>query len=207
MFSCSFQHLEPVSIPWHMLFHLQNQQRLFLSFSHCVTLTLTLLSIVSDCWQPHGLQPARLLCPWNSPENNTGVGWHFLLQGHLPDPGIKPRSPALLEGSLLSEPLGKPQQIDLLSIIYLSINQSIYLSTVASFPTSLAQSLRADMLSPRIQCSLRSPNKTETHSSQVVCSSQLRHTFSVASQLLRALLAILTPFQFSIHRWDLDFFS
>ena len=27
----------------------------------------------------HELQPARLLCPWGSPEN-TGVGCHFLLQ-------------------------------------------------------------------------------------------------------------------------------
>ena len=29
--------------------------------------------------RPHG--PARLLCPWNSPGKNTGVGCHFLLQG------------------------------------------------------------------------------------------------------------------------------
>ena len=25
--------------------------------------------------------PARLLCPWDSPDKNTGVGCHFLLQG------------------------------------------------------------------------------------------------------------------------------
>ena len=30
--------------------------------------------------QPYGLQPARLLWPWNSPGKNTGVGCHFLLQ-------------------------------------------------------------------------------------------------------------------------------
>ena len=30
--------------------------------------------------RPHGLQPARLLCPWDSPGKNTGVGCHFLLQ-------------------------------------------------------------------------------------------------------------------------------
>ena len=30
--------------------------------------------------QPHGLEPARLLCPWESPGKNTGVGCHFLLQ-------------------------------------------------------------------------------------------------------------------------------
>ena len=29
----------------------------------------------------HGLQPARLLCPWESPGKKTGVGCHFLLQG------------------------------------------------------------------------------------------------------------------------------
>ena len=38
---------------------------------------------------------------------NTGVGCHFLLQGNLPDPGIKPRSPELQADSLLSEPPGK----------------------------------------------------------------------------------------------------
>ena len=31
--------------------------------------------------QPHGLQPARLLFPWDFPGKNTGVGCHFLLQG------------------------------------------------------------------------------------------------------------------------------
>ena len=30
---------------------------------------------------PHGLKPARLLCPWDSPGKNTGVGCHALLQG------------------------------------------------------------------------------------------------------------------------------
>ena len=30
--------------------------------------------------QPHG-KPARLLCPWDFPGRDTGVGCHFLLQG------------------------------------------------------------------------------------------------------------------------------
>ena len=38
-------------------------------------------SFVSDSLQPHGLWPARLLCPWNFPGKKTGVGGHFLLQG------------------------------------------------------------------------------------------------------------------------------
>ena len=35
----------------------------------CLTLT-----------QLHGLHPTRLLCPWDFPGKNTGVGYHFLLQ-------------------------------------------------------------------------------------------------------------------------------
>ena len=38
-------------------------------------------SIMSNCLRPHRLQPARLLCPWNSPGKNSGVGSHALLQG------------------------------------------------------------------------------------------------------------------------------
>ena len=34
----------------------------------------------SDSLWPHGLQPTRLLCPWDSPGKNTGVGCHSLLQ-------------------------------------------------------------------------------------------------------------------------------
>ena len=41
-------------------------------------------SVMSDSLRPHGLQPARLLCPWDSPGKNTGVGGHALLQGIFP---------------------------------------------------------------------------------------------------------------------------
>ena len=34
--------------------------------------------------RPHGLQSARLLCPWDSPGKNIGVGHHLLLQGIFP---------------------------------------------------------------------------------------------------------------------------
>ena len=47
-------------------------------------------SVVSDSLQPLGLQPARLLCPWDSPGKNTGVGCHALLQGIVPSQGSKP---------------------------------------------------------------------------------------------------------------------
>ena len=36
-------------------------------------------SVVSDSQWPHGLQPTRLLCPWDFPGKSTGVGCHCLL--------------------------------------------------------------------------------------------------------------------------------
>ena len=35
---------------------------------------------MSDSACPHRRPPTRLLCPWDSPGKNTGVGCHFLLQ-------------------------------------------------------------------------------------------------------------------------------
>ena len=40
---------------------------------------------------PHGLKPIRLLCPRDSPGKNTGVGFHFLLQGVFLTPGLNPQ--------------------------------------------------------------------------------------------------------------------
>ena len=78
---------------------------------------------MSGFLQSHGLLPSRLLCAWDVPGKNTGVGCHILLQGifpterlnlpllHLlhwqvdslplsrllvPSPGIKPTPPASL---------------------------------------------------------------------------------------------------------------
>ena len=56
-----------------------------------------------------------LLCPWNSPGKNTGVGCHPFSRD-LPDPRIKPRSPAIPADSLPSGPQEKP--ISLCSNLY-----------------------------------------------------------------------------------------
>ena len=37
-------------------------------------------SVMSDSLPPYGPWPARLLCPWDSSGESTGVGCHFLLQ-------------------------------------------------------------------------------------------------------------------------------
>ena len=68
-------------------------------------------SATSDSLRPHGLQPTKHLCLWNFPGKNTGVGFHFLLQGIFLTQGSKSRLLHLLhwqkDSSLLSH-LGKP---------------------------------------------------------------------------------------------------
>ena len=44
-------------------------------------------SVMSDPLQSHGLQPTRLLCPWDSPGKNSGVSCYFLLQEIFPTQG------------------------------------------------------------------------------------------------------------------------
>ena len=51
--------------------------------------------------QLYGPKPTRLLCLWDSPGKNTGVGFHALLQGIFLTQGSKPmslKSPALAGG-------------------------------------------------------------------------------------------------------------
>ena len=53
---------------------------MFLSLAPC--------SIMSDSLRCFGLQPARLLCPWNFSGKKTGMGYHFLCQGIFPTQGL-----------------------------------------------------------------------------------------------------------------------
>ena len=57
-------------------------------------------------------QPTRLLCPWNFPGKNTGVGCHFLFQGIFPTQRSNPHCLCLLHwlvDSLPLAPCGEPQ--------------------------------------------------------------------------------------------------
>ena len=62
-------------------------------------------SVVSNSLQPHGLQAARLLCPWDSPGKNTGVGCHFFLQGISLTQGSNPHLLCPLHQQVDSLPL------------------------------------------------------------------------------------------------------
>ena len=61
----------------------QKQHKLYI----CIHTHIYVASVVSDSWQPRGLQPARLHCPQASPGKNTKVGCHALLQGIFPTQG------------------------------------------------------------------------------------------------------------------------
>ena len=63
-------------------------------------------SVMSDS-ATHGLQLSRLPCPCGFSTQEYWNGWPFPSPGDLPDPGIKPVSPALQADSLPFGPPGK----------------------------------------------------------------------------------------------------
>ena len=67
-------------------------------------------SVVYDSLWPHGLQPTRLLCPWDLPEN-TGVDCHFFLKGIFPTQRSNSRLLLWQVDSLLPSHLGSTLRI------------------------------------------------------------------------------------------------
>ena len=70
----------------------------------------SLQSCLTLC-DPMDCSLARLLCPWDSPAKNTGVGCHFFLQGIFWTQGSNTHLSCLLhwqEGSSALTPPGKP---------------------------------------------------------------------------------------------------
>ena len=72
------------------------------------TTCLLSCSVMSNSLLPHGLQPAKFLCPWDFPVENTEVGYHFLLQGIYLTQGSNPRLLCLLHWQVDSVPLEPP---------------------------------------------------------------------------------------------------
>ena len=81
--------LIPVTSCWYLLSAVHPQRLLHIYWYRIQSYICTLLhcSVVCDSLRPHGLQPTRLLCPWDFPGKNTGVGSYSLLQGILPAQG------------------------------------------------------------------------------------------------------------------------
>ena len=69
-------------------------------------------SVLSYSLRPHGLQPTRFPCPWDSPGTNTGVGCHFFPQGIFLAQKLNPCLLCLLHCRLFftAESPGKPKR-------------------------------------------------------------------------------------------------
>ena len=81
-----------------------------------------LQSCLSLC-DPHGLQPIRFLCPWDSRGKKTGVGGHFLLQGIFLTQGLNPCLLSLLHWVLYHQRhLQSPQNTIMDSILHYRID-------------------------------------------------------------------------------------
>ena len=100
-----FRHMKPGS--WKTGFALIEGTAWGHGFRNGCSLPACLLrpSIESDSLRPHGWKPTRLLCPWDSPGKNTGVGCHAVLQGIFLTQGSNPCLLRLLHWQAGSVPL------------------------------------------------------------------------------------------------------
>ena len=86
--------------------------------------------VVSDSLRPHGLQPARLLCPWNSPTLWSGLP--FSSPRDLPNAGTGSGSPALQADPLPMSYQGSPPSFMFLTTLMSkkqSFNSELYFKT------------------------------------------------------------------------------
>ena len=102
---------------------------------------------MSDSLWPRGLSPARLLCPWDSPDKSTEVGAISFSKG-LPNPGIKPVSPAAAGRFYTTLSPGKPQNSNnknitlkmhdwILSLLALKWSESLSVTSNSLWPQGL----------------------------------------------------------------------
>ena len=83
-------------------------------------------SVVSSSLRPHGLKPARLLLFIEFSRQEYWSGLPFPSQGDLPDPEIKPGSPALQAGSLPSLVSEPPAEASAIQVEELLNRFSVY---------------------------------------------------------------------------------
>ena len=109
------------------------------SFKPCLTYQMCVVwchSVISISLGPQGLESARLPCPWGFSRQKSWTGFPCPPPGYLPNPGMEPRSPAMQEDSLLSEPPEKPLTYYQISRhnCQLSTNKNVCLQLFHDFP-------------------------------------------------------------------------
>ena len=88
-----------------LIFSVEIASRKHIDILRLLMLGCLVASGMPDSLQKYGLQPARVLCPWDSPGKNTGVGSHSLLQGIFLTHGSKPYLLCLLHCGQILYPL------------------------------------------------------------------------------------------------------
>ena len=88
-------------------FHLKNTLTIHIQFLHMFMLynlcVFGVCLVILDCLWPCGVQPTSLLCPWDFPGKNTGVG-SISSSLDLPDSGTEPASPEFAGRFFTTEP-------------------------------------------------------------------------------------------------------
>ena len=98
----------------------------------------SVVSVMSDSLRPTGLWPTRLLCPWDLPGKNAGVGCHSLFQGIFLTQRLNPLLVHWQVDSLPLSHLGSPLETMLflpslflvlyviITITYISVTLSVW---------------------------------------------------------------------------------
>ena len=113
-------------------------------------------SVIQSCltlFPLRGLQPARLLCPWDYPGNNTGVTCLSLLQGIFLAQGS---NSCLLHWQMDSLPLappGKPLQgiVTGLFIFLKTISSTFSVHVLMELPVGLGEISKSSVSLPSVQ--------------------------------------------------------
>ena len=81
-------------------------------FSVCVVLPVLSVCLHAQSYPTlcNPMESSRLVCPWDFPDKNTGVGCHFLPHMIFLTQGLSPHllSPVLAGRFFIPKPLGKP---------------------------------------------------------------------------------------------------
>ena len=68
--------------------YLETNKNENVNYTKSIWIGLLSCSVMSNSLWLYGLQPTRLLSPWDFPGKNTGVGCHVLLQRIFPTQGF-----------------------------------------------------------------------------------------------------------------------
>ena len=100
------QHSKRINFSWKLISRLN-----VIPIVICTCMHAWSFICVPTLCQPHELQPTRILCPWDSPGKNTGVGYHAYSRGSSwPKARTWISCVSCIAGRFFStEPLGNPR--------------------------------------------------------------------------------------------------